>query len=104
MQNLYNETIDILKENGKTESDVIWFGHLFSDYEAVEYPREKFKEFLNFKYDKGYGLSEVDEHLCVVGHDWWLERHEYDGLEWWEYKTLPNRPKIVTNGFYLGGL
>lgn len=104
MRNLYNETIDILKENGKTESDVIWFGHLFYDYEAVEYPREKFKEFFNFEYDSGFGGQEVDEFLYVVGHDWWLERHEYDGAEWWEYKTLPNRPTTVTNNFYWGGL
>lgn len=100
MQNMYNETIDILKENGKTESDVIWFGHLSYDYEALEYPRDKFKAFLNYEYDEGYGLSEVDERLYVVGRDWWLERHEYDGLEWWEYKTLPNRPTTVTNNFY----
>lgn len=100
MRNLYDETLYILEENGKTESDVIWFGHLFYDYEAFEYPREKFKAFLDFEYDGGFGIPEIDEHLYVVGHDWWLERHEYDGLEWWEYKTLPNRPTTVTNNFY----
>lgn len=26
----------------------------------------------------------------VVGDDWWLERHEYDGSEWWEFKRLPS--------------
>lgn len=25
----------------------------------------------------------------VVGCDWWLERHEYDGAESWSYKVLP---------------
>jgi hypothetical protein len=25
----------------------------------------------------------------VIGSDWWLERHEYDGSEWWEFKSLP---------------
>lgn len=100
MRNLYNETIDILKENGKTESDVVWFGRLFPGDEAVEYPREKFKEYLSFRYDGGFGIPEVDEYLYIVGNNWWLERHEYDGLEWWEYKTLPNRPTTVTNIFY----
>lgn len=100
MQNLYNETLGILKENGKTESDVVWFGQLLNSDNAVEYPREKFKAFLDFNYESGYGIPEVDEYLYIVGHDWWLERHEYDGLEWWEYKTLPNRPTTVTNNFY----
>ena len=30
--------------------------------------------------------------LLIVGDDWWLERHEYDGAEWWEFKTLPCEP------------
>ena len=29
---------------------------------------------------------EVAEDLVVVGDNWWIERHEYDGNEWWEYK------------------
>jgi hypothetical protein len=36
--------------------------------------------------------------LEIVGDDWWLERHEYDGAEWWEYKTKPSMPEsIVTD-------
>lgn len=30
--------------------------------------------------------------LLVVGNNWWLERHNYDGSEWWEFKRLPTRP------------
>lgn len=100
MENLYEETLDILKENGKTEKDVVWFGHVFSDYDNWEYSRDKFKELLNYEYDEGFGLAEVDEYLYVVGDNWWLERHQYDGLEWWEYKTLPTRPTIVSDNFY----
>lgn len=108
MENLYEETLGILKENGKTENDVIWFGRLFQGYDfynyencdIIEYPREKFKVFLNFEYDSGFGGQEVDEYLYVVGDNWWLERHEYDGAEWWEYKTLPTRPTKVSNDFY----
>ena len=44
---------------------------------------------LNFEYDDGYGITEVNMGLKLVGKDFWLERHEYDGSEWWEYKTLP---------------
>ena len=28
--------------------------------------------------------------LKNLGRDFWLERHEYDGSEWWEYKSIPN--------------
>lgn len=45
MINFLEETIDMLKDCGKTEDDVLW-----------------------------------------------LERHEYDGSEWWEYKTMPTEP------------
>lgn len=100
MRNLYEETLDILKENGKTENDVMWFGRLFYDDDQQEYPRDKFKEYLNYKYDGGYGGTEVDEYLYIVGDNWWLERHEYDGSEWWEYKTMPTRPSIVSDNFY----
>jgi len=28
-----------------------------------------------------------------VGDDWWLERHEYDGSEWWVFQKLPIKPQ-----------
>lgn len=31
--------------------------------------------------------------LIVVGKDFWLERHEYDGSEWWEFKSIPMEPE-----------
>lgn len=31
--------------------------------------------------------------LTLVGEDFWLERKEYDGQEWWEYKTTPIKPE-----------
>jgi len=43
----------------------------------------------SIKYYNSYGASCVALDLVVVGDDWWLERYEYDGKEWWEFKTLP---------------
>ncbi len=40
----------------------------------------------------GYGGEEVATDLLVVGEDWWLERHSYDGAEWFEYKTMYQKP------------
>lgn len=44
-------------------------------------------------YDRGYGSAFINQTLTVVGvSGWWLERHEYDGSEWWEYKSTPLFP------------
>lgn len=50
-----------------------------------------FLESLNYDYDDGYGGQEV------FGNIWykdgtWSERGEYDGSEWWEYKSAPSIP------------
>jgi len=45
------------------------------------------------EYDSGYGATKVAKDLVIVGEDWWLERCEYNGSEWWEFKTLPVKPK-----------
>ena len=49
----------------------------------------------NFFYDNGYGGNEIPMDLIVVGKDFWLERHTYDGAEWWEYKEIPEEPEDI---------
>ena len=51
-------------------------------------------ELFDVWYDSGYGGAEVPN-FKVVGKGWWLERGEYDGSEWWEFKKLPKKPKHV---------
>lgn len=87
--NLYEETIGKLRENGKTAKDVLWVGSTeafctWEDFEAIA---------TNTSYDAGYGGQEICPDLLVVGKGWWLERHEYDGSEWWEFKVKPTKPK-----------
>ena len=86
--NLLKETKQILKENGKKIEDIKWIG---SNKNYVDI--EKFIEIADTKYDDGYGASEVATNLLIVGDDWWLEREEYDGSEWWEFKSIPKKPK-----------
>lgn len=88
MKNLLEETKEILKENGKSPKDVWWIGN-----EEFRFSWTDFVQLANKEYDGGYGSSEVYEGLKVVGEGWWLERGEYDGSEWWEYKEQPKRPK-----------
>jgi len=85
--NFLKETIETLTDNGKTPEDVLWCG-----YTAGYFTWEEFKEKADFKYSNGFGGEEIDLDLLVVGKDFWLERHEYDGSEWWEFKSLPVKP------------
>lgn len=90
MINLLEETKRVLEDYGHTLSDIVWVGCY--DY-RIEI--DQFIELANVVYDNGYGSEEVATDLLVVGNDWWLERHEYDGSEWWEYKSMPQMPPEV---------
>lgn len=100
IKNLLEETITCLKENGKKESDVLWVGRDYYDHKknkdfCYKNTWENFRKKANIMYDAGYGGNEIGLDLIVVGKDFWLERHEYDGSEWWEFKTMPTEPKKV---------
>lgn len=63
----------------------------------VDYTQQEYEDFLNsldFEYDSGYGLQELYGFIWIDDGSW-LERGEYDGSEWWSYKTCPNLPKEV---------
>lgn len=100
---LLQETIEELKDHGKTPKDVRWCGKTAwaeNDYAKEEkyyFTWEEFAEVSNFEYEGGFGIKEILLDLVIAGDDFWLERHEYDGAEWWEFKTLPSRPdkKII---------
>ena len=92
--NLLKETEKILNRHKLSSSDVLWVGSndLYTTW-------DNFAEVANVEYDSGYGGQEVMSDLIIVGKDWWLERHEYDGSEWWEFKRLPEKPnkkQIIT--------
>ena len=89
--NLYEETVRKLRENGKTIADIIAvqggdFGITVEDF--IELAK-------NTDYDDGYGGQEVASDLLVIGKNWWLERAEYDGSEWWEFKKYPKIKKNI---------
>ena len=92
MTNLLEETTKILARHGKSLADIIWVG-----CKEFSIPVESFLALSNKKYNDGYGKQEVAIDLLVVGNDWWLERHGYDGSEWWEYKEKPHLPAYTEN-------
>lgn len=87
MSNLLKETTNKLVECDKTWDDVLWIGG--SEFTISI---EAFKKLANREYNRGYGAQEVATDLKIVGKDWWLERGEYDGSEWWDYKEYPTKP------------
>lgn len=87
-RNLLKETAEVLGANGKAPSDV-----QFCAIDKIYFTWEDFEKLADFEYDAGFGGQEVAGKLLIVGKSFWLERHEYDGSEWWEYKSLPKRPR-----------
>lgn len=87
MINFLEETLDILELNNRSKYDVqfVTDGQSYMSF-------EDFEELANFEYYDGYGGNEIKLNLKVVGYDFWLERHEYDGSEWWEFKQQPKKP------------
>ena len=94
--NLLKETLDALKENGKTPADVRWVGRASISAKCTW---EDFAKQANFEYDNGYGGAEIPADLVVVGDNWWLERAEYGGSEWWEFKTIPKVEERDSHAF-----
>ena len=92
MANLLSETIDFLAQHDRILNEVIMFcGNDF------QFTRAEFEKLADREYDNGYGGQEVASDLKLVGADWWIERHEYDGAENWVYKEKPSFNKPFKN-------
>lgn len=97
IKNLWEETINKL-ENYSIKWDEVDAVILEGD---CVISKENFEEVARrTNYDSGFGLTEIPPNLKILGWNWWLERAEYDGAEWWELKTMPTIPnktsKITT--------
>lgn len=99
MRNLWEETIGVLKEHDKTFDGVRFIQG--NDFKITKENFEKVAKKTN--YDGGYGSADVATDLVVVGKNWWLERGEYDGLEWWDYKESPKQVNEVREISQLSG-
>ena len=86
IKNLLTETTEALEAESLTWDDVRFVRTAHNQFTV-----EEAKKMMDFEYNSGYGMAEVDESLMVVGDDWWLERMEYDGSEWWVFKSMPTQ-------------
>ena len=90
--NLLKETIRELEVNGVSSEDVLY---VFNNLGYCSW--EEFEKVANFEYDNDYGFIMIDLNLIVRGSDWWLERGEYDGSEWWEFRRAPVKNEQMHN-------
>ena len=86
--NFLQETIKELIDNNKSEQDVLW---VIDDDKKITW--ETFKEKADFMYDTWCDGIEINPNLKVVGKDFWLEREEFDGCAWWEFRQAPIVPE-----------
>ena len=87
MKNLKQETLEAMKENGKTIEDIAWIGCV-----QFSIPISLFFKLADTEYDDGWGKVEVAGDLQIVFNDnSVLFRKEYDGAEWWGFVD-PNKP------------
>lgn len=90
--NLLQETWNELSQAGKLPEEVLWVGKASGD-KVLSW--EEFLVMSDFEYDNGFGGANVDPELVIVFSDGsWLERGEYDGSEWWEFKQTPARQEV----------
>lgn len=108
--NAKEELLKELSKVGKTADDIldilvfynVWYldddeitvNHVIEEYEARENGAKVIRTIddLDFDYDKGYGSQYVFGFVLLKDNSW-FERHEYDGAEWWEYKSVENIKK-----------
>jgi len=88
MGTLLSETTRVLRGNWKTPKDVkrVWC-------KEFKTTRKNFVDIADIDYDWWYWAAEIATDLLVVWEGFWLERHEYDWSEWWEFKSTPVEPK-----------
>lgn len=90
MTNLLEETTNIMLEFGKSPDDIIFIGSESSGHSCTW---EEFVVLANKDYHAGYGHAEIATDLIIVfkgGSQ--IEREEYDGSEWWEFRKPFNMP------------
>ena len=95
--NLLTETLEVLDRNHKTPDDILWIGICDGDCFGTFNKTCTWDDFAGMAKDivyySGYGGRVISELLFIVGNNWWLERGEYDGSEWWNFKTSPVKPE-----------
>lgn len=88
--NFKEEILECLKLHNKTVDEIQWIG--CKDYRI---PMDEFWKLANVDYNNNCLYRLIPYDLLIVGLDWWMERNEYNGFEWWEFKEICKEPKEI---------
>lgn len=89
--NALAEIAAALAENKKALTNIDYLHIYIKEVEVTAV--EELEKLSKIDYDSGYGQQNL--YGAIVFKDKsWLERGEYDGAEWWEYKTVPTKESI----------
>ena len=99
MTNAKEEFLEVIKGKSKIECASIQYkrSHHESDQKTlkINYTEEDYQLFLkslDFNYDAGYGIQELDGTIWLEDGTWFT-RDEYDGSEWRLFHILPDIPE-----------
>ena len=105
MINAKEELLEMLSNNNKKIEDIKvlsivhkWYWDYGEDDDDKNYLQiENINiDVLDFEYGNGYGGQRLFG-IILFNDNTWLERGEYDGSEWWEYKSPPTLETIKNN-------
>lgn len=94
MNNLLNETLEILMGNGRLFCDVI---AIVGDNRLISH--KDFLRLADTEYNPRSGNQVVATDLKLIGKDFWMERRANSMYEWWNFYEMPqyeNLPLVKT--------
>ena len=83
--NLKNETLEVLDIHGKRKEDVKYVRG-----DEFQINLEQFWTLADTEYDNSFGAPEIATDLMLIGDDFWMERGDYNGSEWWDFHRMPD--------------
>lgn len=90
MSNAKKELIEHV-DGREVEFVSIAFGRSYDDdVKRIKGTLEEVLPLLDFDYDDGYGGQELHGYIWYADGTW-SDRGEYDGSEWWQHQTRPER-------------
>ena len=91
--NLLAETLEALTEMKRDPQSIIFIGSEDTGHCCTW---EEFQVLADIEYDDGFGAQEIASDLIIVFSDGFkLERHEYDGSEYWVTQKPFIMPEIT---------
>lgn len=77
-------------ENREVDFVSVVYARSYSDHIKIKGTLAEVLPMLDFNYDNGYGRQKLFGYIWYSDGSW-SEREEYDGSEWWQHQTVPDK-------------